>query len=137
MTERFVTYNNSYGYGLYLSKPGINATTNPDPANFLLHSNVKEEQVLTAGYAGIGPNSSAFIGFPTVMPSPPLLWMNFSTVGFGIQSMPFSISIPSAAPSPQTLYAVTAVVTTSGVTFINHITNLTVTLQYIVLARGG
>ena len=65
MTARFVTFNTSYGYGLYLSKPGIDATTNPDPANFLLHCNVKEEQVLTAGYAGIGPSSSAFVGFPT------------------------------------------------------------------------
>ena len=54
MTHRFVTYNNSYGYGLYLSKPGIDATTNPDPDNFLLHSNFKQEQVLTAGYVSDG-----------------------------------------------------------------------------------
>ena len=89
MTHRFVTYNAHYGYGLYLSKPGVDATNNPDPDNFLLHSNFKQEQVLTAGYAAIGGGGAVFVGFPTVLPSPPLFWMNFSTGAFGSQAMPF------------------------------------------------
>ena len=63
--------------------------------------------------------------------------MNFSTAAFGSQAMPFDIGINSAAPFPPNQYAMTAAVTTSGVTFTNHIGNLTANLQYVAMARGG
>jgi hypothetical protein len=138
VTARFATLNSTWGYGLFLSKPGIDATTNPDPANFLLHSNVKEEQVLTAGYAAIPASGFATAGFSQVLPSPPLFWMNFSTAaGFGSQAMPFEIGIVAANPFPPSLIAVTAYVDTSGVYFANQVTNYQANLQYVVLARGG
>lgn len=49
-------------YGIWLSRPGIDAAATVDPNNFLLCPGVKNEMVLTAGYAVGG--QTVFFPFP-------------------------------------------------------------------------
>lgn len=112
-------------YGLWLSKPGVDATLTVDPANFLIAPGVKNDMVLMAGAASGGqtvffPETLSFV--PTVVYA--------TTTAFGIDYYPFDINFVTKEGGVTNVN-----VTTSYIAFTDF-TNLGLKFNYIVTNRA-
>jgi hypothetical protein len=107
-------------YGLWLSLPGIDASTTVDPTKFLISPSAKNQMVLMSGISGAGT-----VYFPYTLSSKPYVYFNASTSS-GIDYYPFDISLVTSAGYTE------CVVTPSNMTFYDF-SGLGLVFYYLVI----
>lgn len=126
MTQRLIVGRHPLNgnYGLWLSKPGIDATTTVDPNNFLIAPGVKNEMVMLAGIAAHGST----IFFPEVLSDKPIVYYS-PTNAAGVDFYPFPTNVATKFGGTQ------CVVTTSYMQFFDNSGN-GLSFNYIVVNRS-
>lgn len=126
MTNRFILGRHPLdgSFGVWLSKPGIDATSTVNPDNFLLCPGVKNEMVLMSGVASAGQT----VFFPYTLSIKPFVMYNCTTSN-GVDWYPFDIQQITRTGDTS------ASITTSSVTFQNF-TSVSLVFLYLVTSRA-
>ncbi len=140
MMPRFVTLHPAFGLGIFLTKPGIDANNSVNPADFLLHSSYKNEQVIKAGSASLSAFASLAIPFEEALPGIPIVVYSVDAGGPNVVYYPWepylasTVSLGSTSLSNKN-FRVDARVATTEFTLISRTPILTY-IQYLVMARS-
>jgi hypothetical protein len=126
MTQRLILGRHPLdgSYGIWLSRPGIDATTTVDPNNFLICPGVKNDMVMLIGQASGGQT----VFFPQTLSDKPMVYF-WPTNASGVEYYPFPTN--AVTRSGETVVAVSA----SSMTFSDS-TGLGLIFNYFVFNRS-